>query len=75
MSVQDVVVRLNASFAPINSAGESDGAGTFSRYNNLEVPAYHLTGWWDIFIDGQIETYNKIMDNTSNKTRQLLRSL
>lgn len=30
---------------------------TTSRYTNMEVPGYHLTGWWDIFIDGQIESW------------------
>ncbi|MGE0634866.1 MAG: CocE/NonD family hydrolase [Bacteroidia bacterium] len=33
------------------------GQTIFSRYENMDVPAYHLTGWWDIFIDGQIETW------------------
>lgn len=31
--------------------------GPVSRYKNMEVPMYHLTGWWDIFIDGQIRTW------------------
>lgn len=30
----------------------------FSRYTNLQLPAYHLTGWWDIFTDGQIQTWS-----------------
>lgn len=34
------------------------GQTIFNRYGNMDVPAYHLTGWWDIFIDGQIETCN-----------------
>lgn len=29
----------------------------YSRYRNADVAAYHLTGWWDIFTDGQIETW------------------
>lgn len=28
-----------------------------SRYTNLEVGAYHLSGWYDIFTDGQLETW------------------
>ncbi|MCX7649783.1 MAG: CocE/NonD family hydrolase [Flavobacteriales bacterium] len=48
---------MDASRAPVNALGESDPNGAFSRYTNMEVPAYHLTGWWDIFIDGQIETW------------------
>jgi predicted acyl esterase len=59
----------NASFAPVNSLGESDPNGQFNRYTNMELPMYHLTGWWDIFIDGQLETYNHIMNNTSQKTQ------
>jgi hypothetical protein len=59
----------NASFAPVNSLGESDPNGQYNRYTNMELPMYHLTGWWDIFIDGQLETYNHIMDNTSQKTQ------
>ena len=60
----------DASFAMVNSFGESDLNGTKSRYTNLELPMYHVTGWWDIFIDGQIDTYNKIMENTSIETQQ-----
>jgi predicted acyl esterase len=59
----------NASFAPVNSLGESDPNGQFNRYTNMELPMYHLTGWWDIFIDGQLETYNHIMNNTSQETQ------
>jgi predicted acyl esterase len=29
-----------------------------SRYTNMEVPTYHLSGWYDIFVDGQTETTN-----------------
>jgi|694.fasta_scaffold65693_2 predicted acyl esterase len=28
-----------------------------SRYTNMEVGAYHLSGWYDIFTDGQLETW------------------
>ncbi|MCB9233378.1 MAG: CocE/NonD family hydrolase [Bacteroidia bacterium] len=49
---------MDASFAPVDANGEGDPNGTHSRYENMQVPAYHLTGWWDIFIDGQIETFN-----------------
>lgn len=40
-----------------SSLGTEYGVDIQSRYTNMEVPAYHLTGWWDIFIDGQIETW------------------
>lgn len=51
---------LDASMAPVNNQGYSDPNGTVSRYKNLNVPPYHITGWWDIFINGQIETFNNI---------------
>jgi predicted acyl esterase len=53
----------------------------YSRYTNMQVAAYHLTGWWDIFTDGQIQTwslmkkYNMQQNNPSvqpgQKTHQL----
>lgn len=58
---------MDASFAMLNDDGEADLNGTISRYTNLEVPIYHLTGWWDIFIDGQINTYNKVLENISDE--------
>lgn len=54
---------MDGSYAPVNNLGESDPNGTKSRYSNLSMPIYHLTGWWDIFTDGQIDTYQNIMDN------------
>lgn len=57
---------MDASFAPLNSNGQPAINGQFSRYQNMEVPMYHLSGWWDIFVNGQIDTYNKIMANLSN---------
>jgi predicted acyl esterase len=57
---------MDASFASVNARGDGDTEGGFSRYSNMEVPIYHLTGWWDIFIDGQIETYNQLMQNLSD---------
>lgn len=42
----------------------------YSRYNNLQVPAYHLTGWWDIFTDGQIETWRLMRKFNANRIRQ-----
>ena len=56
---------MDGSYAPINSLGESDPNGTRNRYENLSLPVYHLTGWWDIFIDGQLSTYQNIMDNNN----------
>lgn len=67
---------MDASRAYVDENGESNEEAGLSRYKNLEVPIYHLTGWWDIFIDGQIETYNQLMQNLSeeyeNKSLQKL---
>ena len=30
---------------------------TVNRYTNMDVPTYHLGGWWDIFVDSQTETW------------------
>lgn len=62
---------MDGSHAPINYLGESDINGNFSRYKNLEVPMFHLSGWWDIFVDGQIDTWQRIMNNTSDENQQL----
>ncbi|MEM9990427.1 MAG: CocE/NonD family hydrolase, partial [Bacteroidota bacterium] len=56
---------MDASFAPVDAAGEGDASGTNNRYTNMEVPAYHLTGWWDIFVDGQITTWENMREHTS----------
>ena len=58
---------MDASFAPVDENGEGAADGQYSRYTNYEVPIYHLTGWWDIFINGQIETHNLIMENLSDE--------
>ncbi|MBA3900652.1 MAG: CocE/NonD family hydrolase [Bacteroidetes bacterium] len=60
---------MDIGFSMVNNLGESDANGQFSRYSNMELPIYHLTGWWDIFIDGQISTYNNIIKNTGVKTK------
>lgn len=54
---------MDATHAPVNAQGEGDANGQYSRYSNMEVPAFHLTGWWDIFIDGQIETWKLMRQN------------
>lgn len=61
---------MDASYAPVNNLGESDNNGTSNRYSNLSMPIYHLTGWWDIFTDGQIETYKNIMANNNASVQQ-----
>jgi predicted acyl esterase len=67
---------MDASRAPVNAVGMGDSLGTISRYTNMEVPAYHLTGWWDIFIDGQIETWNLMRQHLDpNKKNKYLQKL
>lgn len=63
---------FDASMAPINSSGMSDANGNLSRYKNLNKPAYHLTGWWDIFINGQIETFNKMRNANPGVQQKLI---
>jgi len=49
---------MDGSRATVDSLGESDINGQYSRYINLEVPTFHVGGWWDIFVDGIFETFN-----------------
>ncbi len=58
---------MDGSRAMVDENGESDPNGTYSRYKNMEVPIFAVTGWWDIFIDGQIETHNLLMGNLTKK--------
>jgi len=51
---------MDVSRAMVDANGNGDINGTTSRYSNLEVPIFNLTGWWDIFIDGQIESRNNV---------------
>jgi predicted acyl esterase len=62
---------MDVSFAPVDSAGEGEIDGQYSRFQNMDVPAYHLTGWWDIFIDGQIHTFNQMRNNLSGASKNL----
>lgn len=48
---------MDISRAPIKKNGEGHANGKHSRYKNMEVPTYNISGWWDIFIDGQLETW------------------
>lgn len=60
---------MDASVAWVNQDGESVqklGNGVevplpdlkYSRYGNLRTSVMHITGWWDIFTEGQINTHN-----------------
>ncbi len=63
---------LDASNAPVSATGFSDANGTVSRYKNLNTNIYHLTGWWDIFIDGQLETFNRTRDENPNSMQKII---
>lgn len=60
---------MDASKAPVDINGESDKNGSYSRYSNMEVPVYHVAGWWDIFVDGSIETHDLIEKNITQKKK------
>lgn len=44
---------------------------SYSRYNNSQVSAFHLTGWWDIFTDGQIETFENMRKYCNDSLKRL----
>lgn len=64
-------LELDASRASVNLLGEGDPQGLFSRYSNMNVPAYHLTGWYDIFINGQIDTWQRMRSSISGSNQKL----
>lgn len=57
---------VDISHAPVDENGNGDPNGQFSRYTNMEVPTYYLSGWWDIFVDGTIETFTKQKQHMSD---------
>jgi len=67
---------MDASIATTNYSGEGDIDGENNRYYNMNIPIYHLSGWWDIFTNGQIDTYNHIRkfrkDSSTDHTWQKL---
>ncbi|HWB63069.1 MAG TPA: CocE/NonD family hydrolase [Chitinophagales bacterium] len=71
---------MDGSVAPVNQYGETvDSLGnpypltslTYNRYRNMDVPVFHVTGWWDIFTEGQINTMNYTMDNIPAPNKDL----
>ena len=70
---------MDASAAPVNANGEAVDPVTqqplpgltYSRYNNLDVPVFHLSGWWDIFTEGQINTMNYTYNALNNVNKSL----
>jgi predicted acyl esterase len=65
---------MDGSVAYVNQWGEAVNPITqtplpnlnYSRYRNLDVGVYHVTGWWDIFTEGQINTINFTQHELSN---------
>ena len=64
-------LEMDASRAAVDTQGEGDANGNLSRYTNMDVPAYHLTGWYDIFINGQIETWNRMKSTIGGSNREI----
>src|SRR5262249_41340756 len=52
---------MDISYAPLNAQGQSDPHGTVNRYTNLQLPCFNVSGWWDIFTEGQIQTWQNLM--------------
>lgn len=65
---------MDVSHAPVDADGEGDINGQYSRYTNMDVPVYHVSGWYDIFVGGQYESRNLqqhyLPDNSPNKGLQ-----
>jgi predicted acyl esterase len=51
--------QMDISAAPVDANGVGVANGQFSRYSNMNTPNYNLTGWYDVFINGQLETFRK----------------
>jgi predicted acyl esterase len=48
---------IDISRARMDANGNPDPNGMVNRFTNMEVPGYHLCGWWDIFVDSQTESW------------------
>ncbi len=67
--------QMDVSHAPVDNMGNGQANGQFSRYNNLDVPTYHLAGWYDIFASGQIESYlrqRNALSSRNNRRQKLI---
>lgn len=62
---------MDASHAPVDANGEGQKNGAYSRYTNMNVPAFLVGGWWDIFVDGSIETSQRIQQNITGTNKRL----
>ncbi len=67
---------FDATRASVDENGNGDLFGTYNRFSNLDMPFYNISGWWDIFLSGQIETWRETKYNISkangNHKRQKL---
>jgi len=60
---------MDCSIATMDSNGNGMINGPVNRYTNLDVPTYHFSGWWDIFCEGQLETW-RLQRKYSTKNRR-----
>jgi predicted acyl esterase len=58
---------IDISRAVTDINGEGKLGGQYSRFRNMEVPGYHLCGWWDIFVDSQTESWANMRRHLSNE--------
>lgn len=57
---------IDVSRAVTDEFGEGAIDGQYNRFRNMEVPGYHLCGWWDIFVDSQTESWANMRRHLSN---------
>lgn len=57
---------IDISRAVTDEFGEGQLGGQYNRFRNMEVPGYHLCGWWDIFVDSQTESWANMRRHLSN---------
>jgi predicted acyl esterase len=57
---------IDISRAVTDIDGEGSLTGEYSRFRNMEVPGYHLCGWWDIFVDSQTESWANMRRHLSD---------
>jgi len=70
---------MDASVAYVDADGESINGVTqlprpnlnYSRYTNLQTGVMHLSGWWDIFTDGQIKTLQYTQDHVLDSFKRI----
>jgi len=58
---------IDISRAVTDEFGEGELGGQYNRFRNMEVPGYHLCGWWDIFVDSQTESWANMRRHLSTQ--------